>query len=663
MARISRRAKLNLTVFLSMAVVGAAVALFVIFIMPKMATVKFVDAANVNTEIADSISLEKGTTLPLELPRPTKYGHYFDDWYYSKEVNENVKVNPGVDIIDDDTTLYGNFIASKFTVKYNLNGGFGNNIPDKTETYNVIFKLPTEIAAGIYKPDLVLKGWCKSPEGKDVLFKPGEEVKMFGEDTTLYAIWGPPQTTVYYVGGIGTEYIYQKTFDSNAVIPDEDDNRRDAYRYGYNFEGWYTDETYTTRIDFDTFILRGNEVRIYAKFTPKRYTVTFMLDGAVYETQDVYFDGKIAIPNIEPTKIGSVFVGWFVDETGFSTYNFDTVIKDDPPKTTTLYGKWGEIPQVEDETPASAFNYTKNTDNNTVSITGIKDTTLNLIVFPRQIDGWNVVSISGIKNMEQLTEIRLPYTIRTISEDTFSGCPKLTQYTMISQSSYFVAENGVLYSADYKTLYRYPASKPETSYETHSATETIMPYAFGSSRILQNLTLNAITINQSAFFNCTSIVNLTLSNKVLTVAENAFVQCGSFVTVVSNTSNVVVENGAIYNATKNRLIKYFNKDANANYVAPASLTSADSYAFANCTNLISATFQENFKVIGGYAFYGCTSLTTLEFKAQTFNSAGEGILTGCTAIETIRCNMVSTNPLYGKLQMSPETSDEMFEQI
>lgn len=663
MARISRRAKLNLTVFLSMAVVGAGIALFVIFIMPKLATVRFVDAANVNTEIADSITVEKGTTLPLELPRPTKYGHYFDNWYYSKDVNENVKVNPGVDIIEDDTTIYGNFIPSKYTVKFDLNTGLGNSIPDKTETYNVVFKLPTELGAGIYKPDLVLKGWCKSAEGAGVLYKPGEEVKMFGEDTTLYAIWGPPQTTVYYVGGIGTEYIYQKTFDSNDVIPDEGDNRRDSYRYGYNFDGWYTNEEYTTKINFDTFILTGNEVWIYAKFTPKRYTVNFMLDGSVYETQEVYFDGKITVPNIEPTKIGSVFVGWFVDETGFATYNFDTVIKKDPPDCLTLYGKWGEIPTVENETPASAFNYTKDEVNNTVSITGIKDTTLNLIVFPRQIDGWNVVSVSGIKNMDNLTEIWLPYTIRSISEDAFSGCPKLTQYKMISPSSYFVADEGVLYSADYKTLYRYPASKEDTTYVTNSATETIVPYAFGSSRILQNLTLNTVTIKQSAFFNCTSIVNLTLSSSVLNVEENAFVQCSSFVTVTSNTSNIVVENGAIYNSTKNRLIKYFNKTENVQYVAPATLTSADSYAFANCTNLVSATFQENFKSIGGYAFYGCTSLTTLEFRAMTFNSAGEGLITGCTALETIRCNMVSTNPIYGKLDVAPESNNATFEQI
>ena len=72
MAHISRRAKLNLTVFISIAVISAGIALFVMFIMPKMATVKFVDAKNVSTEIADPILVEKGTALPSELPRPTK---------------------------------------------------------------------------------------------------------------------------------------------------------------------------------------------------------------------------------------------------------------------------------------------------------------------------------------------------------------------------------------------------------------------------------------------------------------------------------------------------------------------------------------------------------------------------------------------------------------
>lgn len=668
MAHISRRAKLNLTVFISIAVISAGIALFVMFIMPKMATVKFVDAKNVSTEIADPILVEKGTALPSELPRPTKYGYSFVDWYHSDEVNENVRVNPGVDIIEDDTTLYGHFIANEYTVTYNLNGGSGNSIPSKTATYGTIFKVPTELNAGIYMPDKVLWGWCEDPDGHAVLIKPGKEIEMFGQDTTLYAIWGNPQTTVYYVGGLGTEYLYHKTFDSNGVIPDEGDNRVDAYRYGYVFDGWYTDETYTTKIDFDTFILRGSEVWIYAKFTPKQYTITFMVDGSVYETQEVSFNGKISKPIIDPAKIGSVFVGWYglQDETYYFPYDFDYVINTDPPKTSTLYAKFGDIPAVDGETPASAFNYTKDDLTKTVTITGMKDTTLNILIIPRQIDGYNVTALTRIMGMQQLTEVWLPYTIQTISDDTFVNCPRLTTFKMISQSQYFAVNeaDGVLYSADFKTLYRYPASRDALNYETASTTETIMPFAFNNCRILQNLTLNAVTIKNHAFKDCTSIVNLTFSSNLVTIMEQAFQQCGSLSNVTSNSSQIVVFEGAIYNATKTRLIKYYNKATNANYVAPSTLTNSDYGAFWGCTNLVSATFQENFKSIGGNAFYGCTALTTLEFRASKFNSAGADLIAGCTAIEKIKLNMDSTNPIYGALQQSGGTAiQDKFEQI
>lgn len=677
MAHISRRAKLNLTVFISIAVISAGIALFVMFIMPKMATVKFVDAKNVSTEIADSILVEKGTALPSELPRPTKYGYSFVDWYHSDEVNENVRVNPGVDIIEDDTTLYGHFLANEYTVTYNLNGGLGNSIPSKTATYGTIFKVPTELNAGIYMPDKVLWGWCEDPDGHAVLIKPGKEIEMFGKDTTLYAIWGNPQTTVYYVGGLGTEYLYHKTFDSNGVIPDEDDNRIDAYRYGYVFDGWYTDETYTTKIDFDTFILRGSEVWIYAKFTPKQYTVTYKVFNDTTQMWEVwnfngqdqifdtYFGGTIDEPTVEPSKIGSVFVCWCVDDSLLAPYRFSNTIDTDPGDR-VLYAKFGDIPAVDGETPASAFNYTKDDLTKTVTITGMKDTTLNMLIIPRQIDGYNVTALTNIVGMQQLTEVWLPYTIKTISDETFRDCPRLTTFKMISQSQYFAVNeaDGVLYSADFKTLYRYPASRDALTYETASATETIMPFAFNNCRILQNLTLNAVTIKSNAFKDCTSIVNLTFSSNLVTIMEGAFIQCDSLSNVTSNSSQIVVFEGAIYNSTKTRLIKYYNKATNANYVAPSTLTNSDRGAFWGCTNLVSATFLENFKSIGANAFYGCTALTTLEFRALKFNSAGADLIAGCTAIEKIKLNMDSTNPIYGALQQSGGTAiQDKFEQI
>ena len=57
MAYISKRKKLYFVTFISIAVVCAAIALFVIYVMPKMAIVKFVDGTmEREIEIAESIT-------------------------------------------------------------------------------------------------------------------------------------------------------------------------------------------------------------------------------------------------------------------------------------------------------------------------------------------------------------------------------------------------------------------------------------------------------------------------------------------------------------------------------------------------------------------------------------------------------------------------------
>ena len=72
MAYISKRKTLYIWVFLAIAVFCAAIALFVVFVMPKTAIVSFAD------NVADSIEVKKGDVLPL-LDTPSKYGHYFDN--------------------------------------------------------------------------------------------------------------------------------------------------------------------------------------------------------------------------------------------------------------------------------------------------------------------------------------------------------------------------------------------------------------------------------------------------------------------------------------------------------------------------------------------------------------------------------------------------------
>lgn len=91
--------------------------------------------------------------------------------------------------------------------------------------------------------------------------------------------------------------------------------------YGFNLEGLYYDETYTEKFDVSSPVTES--VTLYAKYTPKTYTVTFqMQDGTELDVQKVEYLSDATPPATDAVP-GYVFGGWDKD---FSCITEDTVI-------------------------------------------------------------------------------------------------------------------------------------------------------------------------------------------------------------------------------------------------------------------------------------------------------------------------------------------------
>ncbi|MFY2310460.1 InlB B-repeat-containing protein, partial [Lysinibacillus fusiformis] len=104
---------------------------------------------------------------------------------------------------------------------------------------------------------------------------------------------------------------------------------------GYTFEGWYTEVTYTEIYDFNNEIAANTT--IYAKWKPLNYTVSFEVDvGNAISHQSVAHGGKATMPQVEPTKAGYTFGGWYKDAGHTQVYDFTNVITEN----TTIYAKW-----------------------------------------------------------------------------------------------------------------------------------------------------------------------------------------------------------------------------------------------------------------------------------------------------------------------------------
>ena len=74
--------------------------------------------------------------------------------------------------------------------------------------------------------------------------------------------------------------------------------------------------------------------------------------------------------------------------------------------------------------------------------------------------------------------IEIPATVTTISSSSFEGCPRLSLLRVESGSLSFADYNGILYSADYRTLVFCPRAKGATEITLHKNVRRICADAF-----------------------------------------------------------------------------------------------------------------------------------------------------------------------------------------
>ena len=87
----------------------------------------------------------------------------------------------------------------------------------------------------------------------------------------------------------------------------------DASKTGYNFDGWYSDAAFTTRVTEISATDMGNKT-LYAKFTSNSYTITYVLDGGNNATTNpTGYTYGIGVTFADASKTGYTFDGWYSD--------------------------------------------------------------------------------------------------------------------------------------------------------------------------------------------------------------------------------------------------------------------------------------------------------------------------------------------------------------
>lgn len=258
-----------------------------------------------NDTYLGEITADYGTAFAV-LATPMKDGYSFDGWYIDKDLTQ--KYGFTTEKATTDITLYAKYDEIElpvYTVKFYVDG--------KVYSEQSIYQGKDAVAPGI--PVMVGHTFDRW----------NGNFTNVTSNLEISAIFNINVYTVSFYDKEGNDLIATVNVNygesANApVAPDVD---------GHTFVKWSEDVSFVVE-----------DIEVYAIYDKNVVAVTFLDadDESVIANSSAVYGGKVSVIKT-PSKMGSIFTGWYADKACTEEFNFDTIIEE----PTTIYAGWDEI--------------------------------------------------------------------------------------------------------------------------------------------------------------------------------------------------------------------------------------------------------------------------------------------------------------------------------
>ena len=140
--------------------------------------------------------------------------------------------------------------------------------------------------------------------------------------------------------------------------------------------------------------------------------------------------------------------------------------------------------------------------------------------------------------------------------------------------------------------------------------------SYDSKKVLKSVNISdgVVFIGKEAFDGCKNLTKVSIPNSVRYIEGGAFAYCENLTDIIISDSHTAfcLENGVLFNSTKQQLILYPAGKSDTVYSIPAGVIQIERYAFSCSSHLTDISIPDSVTSIGEGTFGGCENLSSIQ---------------------------------------------------